>query len=281
VSAKVTRIDSARDGRFYQVHGTPNPARADGLYPSVTHINTAFPKPALVPWAASEERKLVSAAAADLYAEQWTNECPQLPRAAYLVTLDAKVGRERGHAKALKKAGDIGTEAHKLVEWTMRRAVGAEAGPEPIVSEPARLAFMAFEDWARAVALKPILIERVVYSTRYGYAGTIDILARVCGVITEVSLKTGKQIYLEAHLQSAAYVTALAEMGYLSPQGGSLIIRLPKTLEDPIFDGNDPASVVVGKPASELLPVFLALKEVWAFQYGEDKVRGTTRTKVA
>jgi hypothetical protein len=244
-------------GRFYEVDGQ--------LLPSVTNILGAVNKPALVHWAANVERAAVSEAAADLYA-QWAARPmrPQLPRAAYLATLLAQLGTVKAHQKELAKAGDIGTQAHQLIEWTMRTAIGAVAGPKPIVSDAAQWSVFAFEDWAKSVRLKPVLIEQTVYSKVHGFAGTMDVLARVNGVLTEVSIKTGKAVYGEAHLQSAAYVTALVEMGYLPPAGGSLIVRLPKNLDDPQFE------VVQAPPAADLLPVFLAVKTLWTWQTAQD-----------
>ncbi len=257
--AAIQRLDGGPDGRFYLIDGV--------LYPSVTNIlGGGYPKPALQWWAANEERKLVSDASADLYADFAKERVPPvLPRAAYLATLAARLGPAKAHQKLLAQAGDIGTEAHHLIEWQLRTAIGAEAGPKPVVSEAAQWSVFAFEDWAKSVNLKPVLTERTVYSKVHGFAGTLDLLARVNGVLTEVSIKTGKAIYAEAHLQSAAYVTALIEMGYLPPAGGSLILRLPKNLSDPAFQ------VVQAQPAADLLPVFLAVKQVWAFAAEADK----------
>lgn len=252
MSATVTRVDGP-NGRFYNVDGE--------LYPSVTHILTAINKPALVPWAAKVEREACTAAAAALYDElNLTGQ--KFPASWYLTELHARLGTVKAHTRALEKAGDIGTQAHKLIEWTLRTAIGAEAGPKPLVSDAALWAFMAFEDWAKSVALKPVLIERMVYSKRYGYAGTMDVLARVNGVLRTVDFKTGKAIYPEAHLQSAAYRVAMVEMGY-APMAG-LIVRLPKVATDPAFE------VAPAMPAAEALSVFLATKAVWAWQHAQD-----------
>lgn len=249
-------------GRFYEVDGQ--------LLPSVTHILSAVAKPALVYWAANQERALVTDAAADLF-ESFAREIvpPQMPRASYVATLLARLGPANAHQKLLAKAGDIGTQTHKLIEWTMRTAIGADAGPKPVVSDAALWGFMAFEDWAKSVAFKPVLIERTVYSLTHGYAGTLDVLARVNGALTNVDFKTGKAVYPEAQLQSAAYQIALVEMGYLPPAGGGLIVRLPKVETDPAFE------VLAVPPAVELLPTFLAVKTLWAWTYKNDEAYRT------
>jgi len=247
-----TRRDGAA-GRFYEVDGQ--------LLPSVTHILSAIAKPALIPWAAKVEREAVTQAAADLYM-QWAADAQRkpLPRSWYLATLQAQLGQVRSHQTVLAKAGDLGTETHKLIEWTMRTAIGAVAGPQPIVCAQARFAFQAFEAWATSVRLKPVLIEQTVYSTVHGYAGTMDVLARVNGVLTLVDFKTGKAIYAEARLQSVAYSMALQEMGYLAP-AAAVIVRLPKVATDPAFE------VQTVPPVADLFPVFLAAKALWAWSY--------------
>jgi len=252
------RRDSAA-GRFYEINGRQ--------LPSVTTILSAINKPALVPWAAKVEREAVTQAAADLYmqwAAQPVTRTP-LPRSWYLTELLGKLGQVRAHEKVLATAGDLGTEAHKLIEWTMRSAIGAVAGPKPIVREQAQWAFSAFMDWAQRVNLKPVLIEQTVYSTVHGYAGTMDVLARVNGVLTLVDFKTGARIYPEARLQSVAYSVALMEMGYLTP-AAAVIVRLPKVEGDPAFE------VQVVPPVADLFPVFLAAKALWTWTQGNEAV---------
>jgi hypothetical protein len=248
-----TRSPQTTTGRSYDIGGV--------RYPSVTTILSAIAKPQLLPWAAGLERTLVSSTAADLYAEHLATPAT-LTRAAYLTRLQTRLGPARAHTTALATAGDIGSECHRLIEWTMRTALGAYAGPKPAARGAAYVALRAFEAWATSVSLKPMLLERVIHSSVYGYAGTLDLLARVNGVVTVIDFKSSRKIYSEAHLQVAAYQAALVGMGYLPPTGGGLIIRLPKTE----LDGPD-VEVVQTAPFATLLPVFLAAKEIWA--YGE------------
>ena len=138
---------------------------------------------------------------------------------------------------------------HALIEWNLRQQLGQRVGPEPRVVDDAQWAFMAFQDWATSVQLKPLLIEQIVFSTTHGYAGTMDLLAEVKGVPMLIDFKTGKAIYAESALQSVAYQVALAEMGHTPAQGG-LIVRLPKVQTDPAFE------VGVVPPAAALFPMF-------------------------
>lgn len=263
----VIRKDSAIGGRFYDVDGA--------RYPSVTHILQAIAKPALIAWSANTERAAVTEAAADLY-DAWAAQIvpPVMPRESYLATLTARLGLVKAHQKELAKAGEIGTQIHKMIEWTMRTAIGADAGPKPVISDKALWAVMAFEDFAKSVNLKPVLIEQTVYSKVHAYAGTMDLLARVNGVLTLLDFKSGKAIYPESFLQSAAYSVALEEMGYVLP-ATALILRLPKVDTDPAFE------VVTVPPAQDLFPVFLATKALWAWTYANEEAYRNRRAGAA
>jgi PD-(D/E)XK nuclease superfamily protein len=242
-------------GRFYDVDGAS--------YPSVTHILQVISKPALINWAANQERTLVSEAAAELYLD--LAKIPTaMPRSAYLTTLQARIGKMKAHQKELAKAGEIGTQVHHLIEWNLRRSLGQVVGPEPRVVDDAEWAFMAWQDWANSVQLRPRHIEQVVFSRDHEYAGTMDLLADVSGVLTLIDFKTGKAIYGEALLQNVAYQHALDEMGHLHPVQG-LIVRLPKIQTDPAFE------VAVVPPVDHLFPTFLACKQVWQWWYAQDE----------
>jgi hypothetical protein len=197
-----------------------------------------------------------------------------MPRESYLATLVARLGLVKAHQKELAKAGEIGTQIHKLIEWTMRTALGADAGPKPVVSDKALWGFMAFEDWAKSVNLKPVLIEQTVYSKAYGFAGTMDLLGRVNGDLTLIDFKSGKAVYPESFLQSAAYSVALGEMGYVLPST-AVIVRLPKVDTDPEFE------VVTVPPVADLFPVFLAVKELWKWSYANEEAYRARRSAAA
>lgn len=258
-----TRHDTTA-GRFYDIDGE--------LYPSVTHVLGVIGKPALINWAANQERDLVIEAAADLYID--IARIQPMTRIAYLQTLSGRLGTVRAHRRALEKAGAIGTQVHALIEWTLRRQLGQEVGPEPRADDPARWAFLAFQSWASAVSLVPRLIEQTVWSRTHQYAGTMDLLADVNGIPTLVDFKTGKAIYPEAYLQNAAYQVALMEMGHASPAAG-LIVRLPKTRTDPDFE------VATVPPVRDLFPVFMAARRVWTWTQDAEAVRRAVRAAPA
>jgi len=249
-------------GRFYDT--------ADGTYPSVTNILESIGKPALINWAAKEERTLVMECSADLYADCPTN--PKMSRLGWLSTMEQRLGKERAHQRLLRKAGEVGSQVHALIEWTMRAKLCQEAGPSPAISDKGLWAFSIFETWAKKVNLKPILIEQTVYSRTHGYAGTMDLLAEVDGELAVVDFKTGKGVYPEAHLQNAAYRFALREMGHGDAQQG-VIVRLPKNEVDP-----DP-EIVTCDDEAECMETFLAVKRLWSFLQAKDKYLAAMEAK--
>jgi hypothetical protein len=230
-------------------------------YPSVTTILSVIAKPALIAWSAKVERELVTSVSAQLYEDIATT--PRMSKIAYLNTLAARLGKERAHTKEMTKAGDIGSQAHSLIEWNLKASLMYEAGPSPHVTDKATWAFMAWEDWKKSVDLKPVYIEQTVFSETHGYAGTMDLLAEVNGVLTVLDWKTGKAIYPEAYLQNAAYRHALREMNHGDAVQG-LIVRLPKLDTDPEFEVREcPAE-------KDCMEVFLNAKKLWEWSHKND-----------
>ena len=246
---------NTKAGRFYKLE--------DGTrLPSVTTILQSVGKPQLIAWAAKEERTMVIAEAGKLHGELQKPVSPL----AFAGMLESRLGVEKAHSKILTKAGDIGTEIHKLVDWTLRSQLVSGVGPRPTVSDTANIAFGAFEKWMGEVKLKPILIEQKIWSTTYGYAGTMDLFAEVNGELALVDFKSGKAVYGEAHLQVAAYMHALREMGHGEPAKG-YIVRLPKNVADP------QAEMVEADPFLDSFSTFLAVKRLWEWQFAKEEKR--------
>ena len=234
--------------RFYQV--------GDNQYPSVTTILQVIGKPALINWAAKMERELVLKSSADLYEDCPLN--PRMSRTGWITTLQSRLTKEKAHQKELKKAGDIGSQVHKLIEWGLKAEMCYDAGPAPAVCDAASWAYMSFQDWRKSVKLKPLFIEQVVWSNLYGYAGTLDLIAEIEGKVTVIDWKSGSGIYAEAYLQNAAYRHAIREMGHHDPVAG-LIVRLPKIQTDPEFE------VKEAPPEKECMEVFLNAMRLWTW----------------
>lgn len=253
-----------KSGRFYQIPEI-------GLVPSVTTILSSISKPALVNWAAKVEREMVVAVSTDLYLERREKK---LTSSQWQMMLNGRLGTLKASQRELTKAGDIGSEVHALVEWTIRTELMQKVGPSPKIRDAAQWAFMAWEDWKKSVHLKPIAVEQVVYSKKYGYAGTLDLLAEVNGVLTVIDWKTGKAVYAEAHLQNAAYRQAVTEMGHGEPQQG-IVVRLPKNTEDPEFEA------VTADDEAESFATFLSVLELWKWCQQKEKAYEEKKLPVA
>jgi hypothetical protein len=230
--------------RFYTIEGQ--------RLPSVTTILDIIAKPALGPWYAKEERRYFETAMLEVLSRPGARD-PEfvLAAVAQAVTGVKAADREK------QKAAAIGTAVHAGIEWELRRQLGEDAGPALHLPEAAAWAVESWKDWARSVNLEPLAIERTVYCLECGYAGTLDLYARVKGVPTVLDWKSGKAIYPEAFLQNLAYRHAATGAGLPSAQG--LIVRLPKQLDDPAWE-------VMPVPATLTLEDFLAALRLWRWQ---------------
>lgn len=239
--------DSAR---FYPRNGEE--------YPSVTTILSVISKPALGPWYAKEERRVLLSALLDVLTSPHSEDPQRVMEAVEEAAKGIKAGE-----RIAKEAADIGTAAHAYIHWLTKTMLGEDPGPEPVIPEAAQIAVMSWQDWANEVSFRPLFIERVVYSDTYKFAGTFDFIGEVKGRITLGDYKTGKAVYPESFLQNIAYRYAAAEEGLLQSlpfnSYSGLILRLPKTLDDPQFEA-------VEVPPETNIEDFLACQRLWAWQ---------------
>src|SRR3989454_5959068 len=207
--------------RFYTIAGRQ--------LPSVTTILDVIAKPALGPWYAKEERRYFEAAMLEVLARPGARD----PEYVLTAVADAVTGVKAADRER-QKAAAIGTAIHAGIEWQLRTRLGEDAGPEPVLPDAAVWAVESWKDWAKSIALEPLAIERTVYCAACGYAGTLDLYARVEGALTVLDWKSGRAIYPEAFLQNVAYRHAATRQGLPSSQG--LIVRVPKLVEDPSWE---------------------------------------------
>jgi hypothetical protein len=235
------RFDRAR---FYTIKGRQ--------YPSVTTVLDIINKPALGPWYAKEERRYFEAAMLEILSRPGARD----PEYVLGAVAEAVTGVKAAD-RAKQQAATIGTAIHAGIEWTLRTQLGEDAGAEPQLPDAAAWAVESWKDWAKSVALEPVAIEHTVYCEICGYAGTLDLYARVQGVLTVLDWKSGKAIYPEAFLQNAAYRHAAQRLGMPADQG--LIVRLPKLIGDPAWE-------VMTVPETVSVSDFLAAANLWRWQ---------------
>lgn len=113
---------------------------------------------------------------------------------------------QREHLRSSSSAANIGTLAH---DWIQQYLQGKDpAFPRnPILKGTVE----SFLKWHTEHPLGPIDTEFKVYSRQHKYAGTCDYDGHVGPERSAVDWKTGKRVYPEHRLQTAAYVGAREE----------------------------------------------------------------------
>lgn len=201
--------------RFYEVDGEQ--------YPSVTTVLDIISKPALGPWYAREERKYLLAAMGEALRAKVPHK--------KILALIAELAKEKKAAdRAKDKAANIGTQVHKMIEYTIRRQLKLKVEERPAMSEAALRVFKSWERWWKRSKIRPLKIETRVHCVGCGYAGTMDLLAEQNGKAVVLDWKTSKGIYWEMLLQNIAYRHACRKMG-IKTYGG-ILVRIPKTEDE-------------------------------------------------
>ncbi len=110
------------------------------------------------------------------------------------------------HRLSKTRAGNVGDLTHEYIE----KAIRGEK-PKMPVNKQIRSGIKAFAKWAKENKLKPKFAEKKVYSKRFRYAGTTDIIGLVNGKLAVIDIKTSNGIYHEMRYQVAAYQNAWEE----------------------------------------------------------------------
>ena len=216
--------ESNRRGGFYWLNGIP--------YVSVTTVLKAIDKPALRRWVGKE-----------VYLAMVQN-----PSLSEMDALSAPYTKT-------KKAMDRGTTIHSIVESFKKTKEYIETIP-PEFKEYAK----AFYKWTRDNKITLLENEKTVVSEKYKFAGTTDLVVKKNNEETWVcDIKTGKDIYLEAHLQLSAYKAALEENGVKIDRMGVILLK---------DTGNYKFEEV-----DECFDAFLATKKLWEFLNKEDCIK--------
>jgi len=165
-------------GGYYFIPGIERPL------PSVTEILSVIAKPALIYWAAKTAAK-----------NALENPFLSLEEAISSIY------------KRKTEAADKGKDVHKVIANLLQ-------GNEIQVSNPTAPYLKAFQKFKKTIPCRLLLSEKVVYSKKYGYAGTLDFLTKFRdNTLWILDFKTGKNIYpQESALQLIAYKEALEEM---------------------------------------------------------------------
>lgn len=178
-----------RRGGFYWVEDKP--------YVSVTNVLKILDKPALRYWFGKE--------------------------VFLALAKDPSLGEKEALSAPYKTSSDAierGTTVHSIVEsWkqTKKHIKGI-----PIKYKGYAEAFYKWVDDYKMVIQEH---EKTVVHKEFGYAGTLDMLANNNGDLWVIDVKTGKDIYKEAHLQISAYQSAINVEKLTATRGGVLLLK--------------------------------------------------------
>ncbi|XOB40959.1 MAG: hypothetical protein ACKKMW_02730 [Candidatus Nealsonbacteria bacterium] len=103
-----------------------------------------------------------------------------------------------------KKITGWGILIHETIEKILLKK-------NPEIKPNIRPSIQAFLDWLSINKVKPLSIEKRVFSKQNTYAGTFDVLAEINGKLGIVDLKTSRDIWDDHFIQTAAYFNAYNE----------------------------------------------------------------------
>lgn len=194
----VTRHTGRGGSRYYMID---HPDYENVRFPNVTSITGVLDKPALVGWA---ERMGIEACQ-----EYLRNTAPDF------IDIEEMATQAKGASRRKKEdAAEIGTKTHEIIESVLNGDLGVEIPPELSST------IQSFSNWYNQAGIVNIIsTELPVVSVKYGYGGTIDVVARMRdGSITVFDWKTSNGLYKETTLQLSAYRQAYMEMIDINPE---------------------------------------------------------------
>jgi len=137
---------------------------------------------------------------------------------------------KKAHRMEKEASADVGTRVHSWIEQYIIAKIYKNNIPEVPVEKDLVSPIASFLEWEKVNHIVWEEAEKVIYSKRYDYAGTLDFLAVVNGKRMVGDIKTSNAIYPESYyLQVAAYRYALQEEKPEIKIDGMLILRIPKT----------------------------------------------------
>lgn len=134
-----------------------------------------------------------------------------------LVEWAFRIGKDNNNLNSLREyvddLADIGTCAHYILDCLLREVVPDLGDFSPNVVAAAQVPVGKFMEWTRGKKVEVIHADLEMVSDRHRFGGKLDVFASIDGRRTVVDFKTGKNIYLEAVIQVAAYAELLKERG--------------------------------------------------------------------
>jgi hypothetical protein len=191
------------DWRAY--HRTPSGESKRARLVSVTTLlDTICPKPGIPVWA--EARGIEGAVMAVRAGEINVHEDP--PDRAVEIVRGLKLGADR----ARDAAADRGLNVHALLQEHMQTGQAPSLAGHPVEHHGY---ITGLSRWLLHAQPEPVAVEQLVANIDDGYAGRLDLRARIGGRLVTVDLKTQEKagIYSSSHLQVNLYERAAVVCG--------------------------------------------------------------------
>lgn len=126
-----------------------------------------------------------------------------------------------------------GKDIHSICEMFVRHILFNEPEPNLDNLEPETInGFSAFLKWYNANDVEFLQTEKLVYSRKYNYCGTLDLIAKVNNITLLCDIKSGKDIYPNFWIQLAAYKNAYLEEHKKETIDGFAILHFDKITSD-------------------------------------------------
>lgn len=140
-----------------------------------------------------------------------------------------------------EEASDIGKRIHEHINFHAKAKIEGNIDYKPVLLEDEVLPFTAFLKWEKSNNVQYMRTELFVFSKKYAYAGTTDLICLVNEVPTLVDIKTSKRFYDTMGLQLSAYKAAFLEQNPKEVIEKTAILRLDKVTGKPYYKeyGND------------------------------------------
>ncbi|NCD40585.1 MAG: hypothetical protein EOL88_00685 [Bacteroidia bacterium] len=163
---------------------------------SVTGATGMIDKPLLIPWACKEMGK----ALVDVLSSGGVVGEPEINQA------------KNAWRTKRDKSAEKGSIIHDLVSEYIKYKLGERKTIPAIPKDPEiKNAYLAFRDWEKEHNVKFIATEKLVYSKKYNFVGTLDCIAEVDGEYCLIDFKSGNGIYWDFILQVGGYGLAHEE----------------------------------------------------------------------
>ena len=126
--------------------------------------------------------------------------------------------------KIMKEAGKVGSVVHGLVEDYLKNKEIPNQADKRVVN-----CWNLFLAWWESQEYEPLYIEKKLYSEKYHYAGTLDLVVKdKKEKLVLIDIKTSNQVSFDYLLQLNAYKVAFEEETG-KKISKALVVRLPKS----------------------------------------------------